>query len=1149
MNNHKKFRWSFLSLIVLIILPVVAFAAPVPPTPLPPIPKVEPEVLAEINTKGQSSFWVILNEQADLSPAYAIQDWEARGRYVVEQLRATAESNQAGLHTLLQKRGVSHEPHWLVNAIRVTGGRPILEELAADVQVGLIVPDQVYQIPQPEPGATEATIQSIEWNIDRIRAPEVWAGFGVQGEGIVVANIDTGVQFDHPALVNQYRGNLGNGSFDHNYNWYDPANICGNPSLVPCDNNDHGTHTMGTMVGNDGGGNQIGVAPGATWIAAKGCELDTCSTSSLLAAGEWLLAPTDLNGQNPRPDLRPHIINNSWGGSSGNTFYQATVDAWLAAGIFPAFSNGNDGPGCGTAGSPGDFVNTYSAGAFDIDNAIASFSSRGASAFGGIKPNIAAPGVSVRSSVVGNAYASFSGTSMASPHVAGTVALLWSAEPALIGDIDGTRALLDQTAIDTSDLSCGGTAENNNVWGEGRLDAFLAVDQATLGTPGTLQGTVVDAVTGNPLAGVPVSVTGAATLSTVSDAAGQYSMRLLGGIYELTADAIFGYTGQAISGVVVTEGQITTQDIPLTPLPAHPVSGRLTDNNGNPLANIPVNILNTPISPVTTDANGDYSFTSVPEGSYTIEAAAYCNETATQAVVVDSPQTVNFALSQKIDEFGYTCQIVPPAFVPGDTLLSFAGSPNYVSVDLPFSFSYYGTSYQSIWVYIDGLTNFTTPTTGTGYSGGIPSIGVPQTTIAPFWDDLAPVLSDPTSGVYTAVRGTAPNREFVIEWRNMIIMQDFDPGNKYVDFGLILKENGDIEMQYRNIDDNGRERGNSATIGIENETGLVGLQYAVNKVSLASPEHAILFEAPAVPLPTPTPTSTAVPPTPTSTAVPPTPTSTAIPPTPTSTPLPPSPTPPPTGGELVYVSSTSGGNAGGVAFADEDILAYDAGSGTWSMVLDGSDVGLGSSNGQDVDAFTMMGDGSILLSFVARTSIPGIGNIDDSDIVRFIPTSLGNNTAGSFAMYFDGSDVGLTTSGEDVDAIGFTPDGALLLSTSGNYNVGLSGGDEDLLRFDATSLGSNTSGTFSLYFDGSDVALTNSSEDVYGAWIAGNGDIYLTTLGTFAVSGANGDGADVLLCASPTIGNNTSCSFSLYWDGLVNGFGGEVMDGLYIERP
>lgn len=211
----------------------------------------------------------------------------------------------------------------------------------------------------------------------------------------MVANIDSGVQYDHPALVASYRGNLG-GGFDHAYNWFDPAGVC--TGTAPCDNNDHGTHTMGTMVGDDGAGNQIGVAPGAKWIAAKGCEARSCSDASLLASGQWVLAPTDANGQNPRPDLRPDIVNNSWGGDGGDLWYQQTIAAWRAAGMFPVFSSGNDGPSCGSAGSPGDNSNAYAVGAYDVNDNIASFSGRG-SGTALIKPNIAAPGSGVRSSV------------------------------------------------------------------------------------------------------------------------------------------------------------------------------------------------------------------------------------------------------------------------------------------------------------------------------------------------------------------------------------------------------------------------------------------------------------------------------------------------------------------------------------------------------------------------------------------------------------------------------------------------------------------------------------------------------------------------------------------------------------------------------
>jgi subtilisin family serine protease len=455
-----------------------------------PAAPVEAAVLDQVADGGQTTFWVVLDQQANLSTAAAIADWDTRGAEVYDELTSTAGATQAGLRTLLTNRGVEFEPFWIVNAIQVTGDQVLVAELAARPEVGEIVASRTYQIPEQLPAADPPTINAVEWGVDRIGAPDVWDTFDARGEGIVVGIIDTGGSFDHPALVNQYRGNLGGGSFDHDYSWHDPSSVCGTPSLVPCDNHGHGTHVTGTVLGDDGGSNQVGVAPQARWIAAKGCEgiTNECTDSALLSSGQFMVAPTDLNGQNPRPDLRPHVVNNSWGGDPDtDPWYQGIVDSWVAAGIFPQFANGNSNgvAACGSSSNPGNLPASYAAGAFDINNNIANFSNRGPSAWDSdlIKPNISAPGVNVRSSVPGGGYGSASGTSMASPHVAGAVALLWSAAPELTGDIEATRSLLDQTAIDVENLTCGGTAENNNVWGQGRLDIFAAVSEA-LGAAG-----------------------------------------------------------------------------------------------------------------------------------------------------------------------------------------------------------------------------------------------------------------------------------------------------------------------------------------------------------------------------------------------------------------------------------------------------------------------------------------------------------------------------------------------------------------------------------------------------------------------------------------------------------------------------------------
>jgi len=287
----------------------------------------------------------------------------------------------------------------------------------------------------------------------------------------------------------------------------------------------------------------------------------------------------------------------------------------------------------------------------------------------------------------------------------------------------------------------------------------------------------------------------------------------------------------------------------------------------------------------------------------------------------------------------------------------------------------------------------------------------------------------------------------------------------------------------------------------------------------------------------PTPTEIGTPiNTPTDTATPTitsTPTSTNTP-TPTNTSLPGS-------GDVIYLSSTTSGNSGGVAYNDEDIVEYKTSTGAWSMYFDGSNAGITG----DVDAFALMPDGNILISLDAAATVGALGTVDDSDIIRFIPTS------GAFEWYFDGSDVGLTTNDEDIDAIGFAPDGRLLISTLGSFSVtGASGNDEDLIAFSPTLLGSTTSGTWLLHFDGSDVELnTASSEDINGVWVdPANNQIYLTTRGAFSVTGASGDGADIFICTPGSLGSTTTCTFSMYWDGSAFGFAGEVADGIAIVK-
>ncbi|SDI19832.1 Serine protease, subtilisin family [Actinokineospora alba] len=627
--------------------------------------EVDPAVVEQLRADGSADFWVEFDAAADLAGAYGIADWAERGRYVVERLKATASTSQSAVVADLRTRAVKHSAYWVSNRIVVRDGtQAVLDSVTARAEVRKVAATRTVRIPQQEPAAKVEQVDAVEWNIASVNADDVWAEFGVRGAGVVVGSIDTGVQFDHPALVDSYRGARGDETFDHNFAWFDPDSTCV-PRGQPCDDEGHGTHVMGSVVGDGGAGNQVGVAPAAKWITAKACRADGCPDHALIAAGQWMLAPTDLAGQNADPARRPQVINNAWSSPDGtDTWYQETVRAWLASGQFAVFANGGNGFNrCATVGAPASYPESYGVGAHNVDNELAWASGLGPSPIdGGIKPNVTAPGIDVRSATVGGGYGYSSGTSMAAAHVSGAVALVLSAAPTLVGDVPATRAALDASAADVGApdfLGCGSAPGADNSFGAGLLDAFAAVTRVAGAGVATVSGKLTDAATGAPIGGARVLARGGETDEARTAADGTYHLFLVPGGYDLTAEA-FGYAAET-AAVTAVAGQVTRHDAALDPVPRVRLSGVVTDGSGHgwPLR-ASVDISGYPGGPVSTDAvTGAYSVELVPGGTHTVTVAADGYQPSTREVTVpagDSTQDFTLLADATCTAPGYRLQ-------------------------------------------------------------------------------------------------------------------------------------------------------------------------------------------------------------------------------------------------------------------------------------------------------------------------------------------------------------------------------------------------------------------------------------------------------------------------------------------------------------
>lgn len=590
-------------------------------------------------------FLLYFDEQVNLTAARAPgSDKVAQRSAVMHQLQATADSSQTAVLNqleMLQQSGEvsSYRQLWIVNAIGVVGTEAALATLTNHPDVVRVEPDSTisaftqsideFDVETFEVVAQPITTELKNWGLPHARVPEAWHGYGIDGAGVVVAIIDSGVDFTHPDLLPNYRGNLGGGSFDHNGSWfyaYDPTAV-----TVPTDTFGHGTHVAGTAVGHNG----LGVAPGAEWIGVSIADsFGVLHDSSILAALQWVLAP---DGD---PTLAPDIVNGSWGDDANPDTFQPAIDALVAAGIVPIFSIGNSGPFPGTLGAPASYQNSIAVGAHDDSNDLVWFSSRGPSPFhNDPAPNLTAPGTAIFSSYPQGLYAIASGTSMAAPHVAGAAALLLSADPTLTQN--EIVALLAETAVPLT------STHPNMGSGYGRLDVYDLLTEVM--PTGTLAGQVTLGGAPLPNATVEIELATGYRLTAKTDGDGRYRLPLSPDSYTVHINH-FGLQPYSSSPVLVSANSERTHNISLTRQPFGTLNGTLlSGEDGQPLTGVEIAINGVDGIATVTDEDGRYSI-KFPEGQFKLTYDLLGYEYASYAI---------FSQPGQVEEHTLTLEKIP----------------------------------------------------------------------------------------------------------------------------------------------------------------------------------------------------------------------------------------------------------------------------------------------------------------------------------------------------------------------------------------------------------------------------------------------------------------------------------------------------------
>jgi subtilisin family serine protease len=486
-----------------------------------------PVYLSEHQNDVMVTAIVTMADQVDLRSLqdglYAIHaDRQLWHETVVRALQAKATETQADLMSFLSDQASlgnveKYTGLWVGNVVIISAKPEVFDRIAAREDVDMVSPDYAISNTQPvSRGGDEPSIAGHEIGLERVAADQCWA-MGITGDGRLVSSLDTGVQGDHPAFADRWAGLDPQYSGHPEWAWFDPVTN----TDFPFDSGQHGTHTMGTICGRSTTtADTVGIAIDAHWISCGVIDrggIGPTVTNALLSF-QWIVDPDG----NPSTvwDV-PDVNSNSWGVTTGHGYpdcdetFWTVLDGCEAAGIVVVFAAGNEGPGATTLRRPADRATTdltsFSVAAVDgndPDLPIADFSSRGPSyctpdGNETFKPEISAPGVNVRSSVPGNGYqGGWSGTSMATPHIAGIVALMRQANPNLTSE--QVRQILLDTATDL------GPEGEDNSYGMGIANAYEAVLRALayLDGWGTLAGVVTDQASGTPIQGAHISVNG-----------------------------------------------------------------------------------------------------------------------------------------------------------------------------------------------------------------------------------------------------------------------------------------------------------------------------------------------------------------------------------------------------------------------------------------------------------------------------------------------------------------------------------------------------------------------------------------------------------------------------------------------------------------